>query len=192
MDAEHVEELRRFFAALADEERLAVAGAVAARPGSVQELAARLRVKDADIARHLGMLHALGIVTSRQEGSLQVWSLNVGELRALRKRLLARDRAPSPADVEGTPEWERLVLRNFFDGERLKEIPVNQKKKLVVITWLAEQFEWDRQYTEREVNAIIQRHHPDSSTLRRELIDRRFMQREHGVYWRIGERPGEG
>lgn len=35
-------------------------------------------------------------------------------------------------DVEGTA-WERKVLRDFFDGERLKEIPASRAKRLVVL-----------------------------------------------------------
>lgn len=42
-------------------------------------------------------------------------------------------------------------------------------------------------YTEREVNDIIGRHHPDFATLRRELIGARHMQRENVVYWRLAE-----
>jgi hypothetical protein len=35
------------------------------------------------------------------------------------------------------------------------------------------------------VNAIIKRYHPDTATLRRELIGNKLMQRENGVYWRV-------
>jgi DNA-binding transcriptional ArsR family regulator len=185
MDEDERHELRRFFAALADENRLAVAGVLAMREASVQDIAAQLRMKDSDVARHVSLLHESGIVSRTREGSLQIWQLDVEALRERRRRLLTRERAPSPADEEGTPAWERLVLRNFFDGERLKEIPANLKKRMVVLGWLADRFEWDRQYPEREVNEIIKRYHPDASALRRELIDHRFMQRENGAYWRL-------
>jgi hypothetical protein len=180
-------ELRRFFAALADEDRLRIAGVLALREASTQELAALLSMPDRDASRHLAMLADLGIVAARREGAIQVWSLDVQGLREQRKRLLARERVPSPADRPGTPEWERLVLRNYFDGERLKEIPSNQKKKQVILTWLVSQFEVGREYTEREVNEIIKRHHPDFAELRRALVDYHYMQRENGVYWRVDD-----
>jgi len=47
-----------------------------------------------------------------------------------------------------------------------------------------ERFETGRRYPEKEVNAIISRHHPDFATLRRELIGARLMRRESGIYWR--------
>jgi hypothetical protein len=48
-----------------------------------------------------------------------------------------------------------------------------------------EQFEWDRRYSEKEVNEIIGRIHEDYATLRRELIDSRRLAREREIYWRI-------
>lgn len=72
-------------------------------------------------------------------------------------------------NVEGDA-WERKVLRDFFEGTRLKEIPASPKKRLVILKWLARQFEYGHTYTEAQVNEIIQRHHPDSASLRRELI----------------------
>lgn len=185
MDEDQVSELRRFFAALSDENRLRVAGSIAGRDATVQELAQSLRLKDAEVARHVAMLVDCGIARQVDDGAQTRYVADVERLREQRKRLLARERKPSPADEASTPESERLVLRNFFDGERLKEIPANQKHRVVVLEWLARQFEPDTRYPERDVNAIIQRHHPDASSLRRELVDRRYMQREHGVYWRV-------
>lgn len=190
MEVDTTSELLRFFAALSDEERLRVAGAVAGRDATVQELAAHLQMRPQAVSRHLATLAEAGLVQSSARGALTSWSLNVAALREQRKRLLARERAPSPADEPGTPEWERSVLANFFDGERLKEIPANLKKRQVILAWLADRFDRDSRYTERDVNEIIKRHHPDASALRRELVDHRYMQRESGVYWRI-KRPDD-
>jgi hypothetical protein len=188
VDADRAEQLQRFFAALSDERRLQVAGVLAGREATVQELATLLDMRAPDVARHLAALEQAGLLQSTQRGSLTHWSLDVMSLREQRKRLLSRERVPSPADEPGTPEWNRTVLANFFDGERLKEIPVNLKKRQVVLAWLVERFDRDTRYTEREVNEVIKRHHPDSAALRRELIDHHYMQRENGVYWR-SDRP---
>jgi len=87
-------------------------------------------------------------------------------------------------DVEGDA-WERKVLRDFFEGTRLKEIPASRKKRSVILRWLATQFEQGILYKEAQVNEIIERHHPDTAWLRRELIAEKLMQRENGMYWRI-------
>ena len=53
--------------------------------------------------------------------------------------------------------------------------------------FLADRFEPDRLYDEREVNAILAEDAPDPATLRRLLVDHGFLARRNGAYWR--ERP---
>jgi hypothetical protein len=84
------------------------------------------------------------------------------------------------------------VLRQFFDAEgRLKQIPVKRAKLLVVLAHLAAAFEPGRRYPERTVNEIIKRFHPDFCTLRRDLVDFRFLGREGGEYWLLDSPPME-
>ena len=74
------------------------------------------------------------------------------------------------------------MLRDFFDGERLRRIPAQRKKRVVVLRKLLERFERGRTYSEREVNELLGRAHEDVATLRRELVMYGFMERERGVY----------
>jgi hypothetical protein len=79
------------------------------------------------------------------------------------------------------------VLRNFMtDDGRLHTIPSKRAKRLVVLDHIAQSFEPGRTYQEREVNAIIERFHPDYAALRRYLVDDQFLTREENVYWRSG------
>lgn len=176
---------RAFFAALSHEARLAIAGALAVRAATVGEIATATGLRSAEVMKELGVLQQAGVVRTQPASDPPRWELDVTTLRSRRKALLTRDRRPSPADEPGTPEWEQSVLASFFDGETLREFPAQQKKKLVVLGWLAQQFEPGREYSEREVNDILRRHHADTATLRRALVDYRYMAREDGVYWRL-------
>jgi hypothetical protein len=84
------------------------------------------------------------------------------------------------------PHDER-VLRNFIteDG-RLHTIPTKRSKRLVVLDHIAQSFEPGRTYPESEVNAIIERFHPDYAALRRYLVEDEFLTRQDAVYWRSG------
>ena len=55
-----------------------------------------------------------------------------GESEPCEKTRIISCLAISPSDA-----WERKVLHDFFDGERLKEIPSSRKKRLVILKWLA-------------------------------------------------------
>ena len=84
--------------------------------------------------------------------------------------------------------WREKVLRSFFDEDgRLRTIPAQRKKRLIVLEKLAEAFEPGHTYTEREVNLIIADVHDDFATLRRDLVDERFMTRENGQYQRMAQ-----
>jgi len=87
-------------------------------------------------------------------------------------------------DVEGDA-WERKVLKDFFEGTRLKEIPASRKKRSVISKWLASHFEPGVFYKEAQVNEILEQYHSDPAFWRRELIGEKLLQRENGVYWRL-------
>ena len=53
--------------------------------------------------------------------------------------------------------------------------------------FLADRFEPDHLYDEREVNAVLADDAPDPATLRRLLVDHGYLGRKNGTYWR--ERP---
>ena len=108
------------------------------------------------------------------------------ELKAAQANLIQAEKMASLVDdVEGDA-WERKVLRDFFDGTQLKEIPASRKKRAVVLRRLAHEFRVDARYRETEVNELLLRHHPDPATLRRELVGAGLLQRHQSVYWRPG------
>ena len=74
------------------------------------------------------------------------------------------------------------MLSVFIDGDTITQIPASEKKRMVLVRWIATHFEPDRDYPEREVNEIIKRHHPDSAYFRRAMVDTGIMSRSSGVY----------
>ena len=84
---------------------------------------------------------------------------------------------------------EQKVLQTFLDGERIVQLPVKLKKRLVILRWLLDHVETNRTYDETEINALISKHHPDYATIRREWIVFGWMERDHGTYWRTSEDP---
>lgn len=80
-------------------------------------------------------------------------------------------------------------IRAFFDGEgRLEKLPRRRDARLAALAVLAEAFEPGCEYTEPEVNRIVDARHTfgDYFLLRRELVDHGFLCRTaNGArYWR--------
>jgi len=79
------------------------------------------------------------------------------------------------------------VLREFLTPEgALRDLPAQEKKLQVVLRYVLQAFEAGPRYSEKEVNARLQRFHPDSATLRRALVDRGWLVRQSAgqAYWR--------
>jgi len=187
MPPEEFEALLHFFKVLADKNRLKLLGILATREYSVEELAALLQLKAPTISHHLARLKELELVQMRSEGNTHFYRLDAEKLRATSKGLLSSEKLTELVpmhEMEGGA-WEHKVIRDFFEGPRLKEIPASRKKRSVVLRWLADLFEPGTRYSEAQVNEIIKRHHPDASTLRREMIGEHLLAREQGVYWRL-------
>ena len=168
---------------LLDPDRLVVVGDLAAAPRSSAELAARHDQDPEEVLRTLAPLVQAGLV-DRRDGA---YHLDVDAWRA-QARALPRTTPPSPRVAFGMTEEEGEVLARFFTGDRLRELPAQRSKRLVVLERLALEFEPGVRYDEREVNALLRRFHPDHATLRRQLVDEGYLDRSAGEYWRSGGR----
>ena len=78
------------------------------------------------------------------------------------------------------------LINNF--GELIRW-PTKPPEKEIIIKYLSTKFEFDKKYTEKEINGIIDKFHlfNDIPLLRRELVSRKFLAREDdgSVYWKI-------
>lgn len=90
----------------------------------------------------------------------------------------------SEAPVDTEERYRREVLDSFIKYGRLVSIPVQQKKREIVLSEMMGAFERDRAYSEGEVNDIIHRYHEDHCTIRREMIAFGMMRREGNTYYR--------
>jgi len=186
-----LDKIVRFHKALADPSRVKIVYLLAEGEQSGQSLAEKLSVSPATITHHASKLRESSLLYERRDKNTVYFSLNREMLARFSTALLdwiGSPAAPSP-ETEVNPmddNNERLrlsVLRNFFTAEgKLKHIPAQLKKKLIVLEHLASQLEKGKRYSEKELNAWIGRFHPDFATLRRELIMHQFMYREQEMY----------
>ena len=180
-----VSNLAHLLKVIADESRLRILGSLANQPLTGKDLAARLDLTPATISHHMRKLVESGIVVAESDAQRQWYRLNADLLRASRSTPLSAPITTAPPDTEPIGEeqtYRRRVLRNFFEGERLKHIPAQRKQRVVVLQYLVERFDPTRTYAEREVNEILRGVHEDFATLRRELVDYGYLDRDRGIY----------
>ncbi|NKQ34365.1 MAG: metalloregulator ArsR/SmtB family transcription factor [Chloroflexi bacterium] len=187
MSQEQFETLLRFFKVLGNESRLKILGLLANDERSVGELAVLLNLREPTISHHLAAMKELGLVEVRAEGNNRIYWLNSQFLEGMSKDMFSQTNLATLVDDEETSTaWEEKVLRVYMDGNRIKQIPSKRKKERVILQWLADQFEMDRQYYELDLNEIIKQFHPDASYWRRALVVEKFMARDdRNMYWRL-------
>jgi len=184
------EDLLLTLKALSDASRLRIVGLLASRPKAVEELADGLNLSPGTVVHHLNKLREAGLVESQSRPPYKEYRLRLDRLHAIGKRLdeASQPGAESAAELPGPdgqprPAFEAKVLRAFFIDGQLTAIPAQEKKRLVILRYLAETvFDPSVRYPEREVNQRLAAHHPDVASLRRYLIEWRFMRREAGIY----------
>lgn len=72
---------------------------------------------------------------------------------------------------------EQKLLEKYFTDGKLTTFPIKQKRKLVVLRYIAKMFDPNKVYTEKEVNQVIKDVYDDYVTIRRYLIEYGFMER---------------
>ncbi len=187
MDPQRPEIMLQFCKAMADESRLKMVGLLSGAEHSVQQLASMLNLKEPTVSHHLAVLKQLELVRMRAEGNFRWYRLNEEVLGKISRAVFRPENIAKLAVTADARGFERKVLDNFRDGDRLLEIPVSYKKRLVILKWLAGFFEPGISYSEAEVNAVLKLHHHDCATLRREMIGCGKMARERGIYRRNPE-----
>lgn len=185
MDQEEFQKLLDFFKVLANESRLKIVGILANREASVSDLADLLDLREPTVSHHLAQLKELGLVTMHTDGNAHIYVLNQDALIQMNKEIFSASKIAELVQNVDEKSWEDKVLSNFVIDDRLTQIPVQYKKRMAILRWLADKFEFDQRYPEKELNEIIKQHHPDTASLRRYMVETRLMARENGVYWRL-------
>lgn len=158
---------QRIVGLLAEPERRAVAAAMILGASTVDDIAASSGVDDKAVMDALARLERGGLV----ECDAEHWYF-LGEAFKLAARA-------------GAVEDRSEIHGSLVDG-RLVRMPTKRSKRLDLLDHLAQRFEPGRRYTEREVNASLAQISDDTATLRRYLVDERFLDRADGEYWRSG------
>jgi hypothetical protein len=182
-DADMPETPDEILRALADPERLAIAGTLARRDATAGELAEALDLPLKRVRSHMNRLTSTGVARIT---NARAYRLDAETLRWAAEQV-GPPRGAGMA-LGAANEDEETVLRTFFRGGKLTEIPTKRSKRLIVLERFALEFEPGRRYEEKEVNVIVGALYPDHAAIRRYLVDEGFLDRDHGVYWRAGGR----
>ncbi|MBQ3074453.1 MAG: metalloregulator ArsR/SmtB family transcription factor [Clostridia bacterium] len=180
-------EALRLFKCLSDKSRLQILKSLAMEDMYVERLSQRLGLTPPTVSFHLKKLSEAGAVRSYKSQYYMMYSLNREVFEVSMLSLLLEASPETEEQAKRDADYRQKIIQTFFEYGRLKSIPAQRKKERIVLEVIAEEFEYDRLYAEREVNLIIANFHDDFCTLRRDMIGEKLLARNENGYWRLKE-----
>lgn len=175
--------------ALADPTRIKMLILLAEGEMNGQLLAEKIGVTPATITHHAAKLREASLINERRDKNTIFFSLNdyfIKNSATATENLIYQRVRPEGGQERLQEEDQRTrdsIIKNFFTSDgKLKSIPAQLKKKLIVLTHMVSRLEKGRKYSEKEINEFIKGYHEDFATIRREFIMHHFMFRDNGVY----------
>ncbi|TKH43226.1 metalloregulator ArsR/SmtB family transcription factor [Paenibacillus sp. FSL R10-2782] len=181
-----LDKIVNYHKALADPTRMRILLLLSRGEMHGQALAEKLNLSQPTVTHHASKLREAGLIKERRDKNTVFFTLNPELIRQYAEatvRFIFEKGEGEEELSEVNETLEATVLRNFFSKDgKLRQIPSQYKKKLIVLQMLAEKLEPGRVYPERELNEWIKQYHEDFATIRRELIMHHFMYREREMY----------
>ncbi|CUA78890.1 MULTISPECIES: metalloregulator ArsR/SmtB family transcription factor [Anoxybacillus] len=173
-----------FFKTIGDPTRLRIIKLLSEGPLHGQAIAGKLGLTPPTITHHLHKLRDVNVVYERREGNIIYFYLNQSVVRHYASALMDLSTGEEvKKDMKDVMAERQKVIDNFFTSDgRLKHIPAQRKKKLIVFEHMLKGLQKGRKYEEKELNEYIKKFHDDYATIRQEFIINNYMYRENGIY----------
>ncbi|WP_310550387.1 DUF2087 domain-containing protein [Paenibacillus glufosinatiresistens] len=176
----------QYHKALADPTRLKMLLLLAGGELNGQTLAEKLNLSQPTVTHHASKLRSAALIKERRDKNTVYFQLNEEFIRYgadASLQFILNKGVQQMQEKSGARSQKETVLSNFYSKDgKLRQLPVQYKKKLIVLEHMVEQLKPDVVYTEKEINEFIKTYHEDYATIRREFIMHQFMYREDGKY----------
>lgn len=175
------------FVELIDENRLKLIKHLSEQDLSADELSDLTGMHPKAIQHNLEMLESAQVVNSHLLDGVEIYRFNQEYLEEFNHLLVAQQEKNKVIDSLGLPKDKQRIVTDYtyMDGS-LRSIPTKMKKITPVLDYLSTSFELDIEYSEPQVNEILEKYYPDTTTLRRYLVDYGYLGRaKNGAqYWK--------
>jgi DNA-binding transcriptional ArsR family regulator len=173
-----------FFKTIGDPTRLRIIKLLSEGPLHGQAIAGKLGLTPPTITHHLNKLRDVNVVYERREGNTVYFYLKESVVKHYANALIdLTEQDEVKKEMKDAIVERQKVIENFFTSDgRLKNIPAQRKKKLIVFEHMLKGLQRGKKYEEKELNEYIKRFHDDYATIRREFIINNYMYRENGIY----------
>lgn len=174
-----------FYKTMGDPTRIRIVAILAKGPLHGQAIAGKLGLSAPTITHHLKKLREVHVVYDRRVKNTIYFYLNESLINQQAKvftELLEKKGEELDEMVESSLERQKIIENFFTKTGKLKNIPAQRKKKLIVFEHMIQGLKMGEKYEEKQLNEFIKQFHDDYATIRREFIINHYMFRENGIY----------
>jgi hypothetical protein len=168
---------------LADSSRLRVLNSLMENSQYVEELASRLNLAVSTVSFHLKKLEKAGLIYKTKEQYYITYHVCDNILNQPLINFTKCENLDKFIEDERIEKYRQKVLNTFFKKNKLIKLPVQKKKKLIILEEFLKKIKSDKKYTETEINEIILQHYDDYCIVRRLMIEEGMMKRKNQIYW---------
>jgi biotin operon repressor len=174
-----------FYKTMGDPTRIRIVAILAKGPLHGQAIAGKLGLSAPTITHHLKKLRDIHVVYDRRVKNTIYFYLNESLINQQAKvftELLEKKGKELDEMVESSIERQKIIENFFMKNGKLKNIPAQRKKKLIVFEHMVRGLKIGEKYEGKQLNEYIKQFHDDYATIRREFIINHYMFRENGIY----------
>lgn len=168
-----LELLKLMAAGLSDKE---IAAKLEVAPSTIRNHRYKLREKEKQARLFLAMMELIASNTKKD-----VSILEQGILCDAHKTATTLDDRYNITDKE-----RETTIKNYMNANgTIKTYPAKEKRKIIILSEIVKNFAKGKQYSEKEINRILERIYEDYATIRRALIEYGFIERSSDctTYW---------
>lgn len=180
-----IDERVRMFKMLGDKSRLKIVSSLIKEPMYVELISERLGLNPSTVSFHLKKLEHVGLVRSEKDQYYVTYYIDKSKLDFNLLNDIVDTCSVDESEEKREQNYKNKILNNFMIDGKIKVMPVQRKKRNVLLEHIAQDFKIGKEYTEKEVNLMIANYHNDFCLVRREFIIEKMFTRDSGIYKRL-------
>jgi hypothetical protein len=181
-------EYHKLIEAVSNPERLSIIALLSMDMHYAAELAAKMNIDQNEIDDHLNILNQANLISRILDGNNEYLKFNPKTVEKIARQHLSKNPRTDEFATFNLEQEEKSIISHYLNRDgSLASIPNKSNKLRVVLAFTSQAFEFGPKYRESEVNDMLSRYYADTTTLRRLLIDYRFLDRDKdgSSYWRV-------
>lgn len=176
-------EITSLLKALGDSSRLTILSTLTEKPHYAEELTQKLGLAASTVSFHLKKLEEAGLIIKNKTQYYSEFRLNDEVFQQKLIDLISANNPGKQLQDKRIKAYRVQVIKAFVERNKVQKLPVQQKKRIIILEWILDKIDQSKDYTETEISEEIKKYHEDYCTVRRELVDYGYMDRKNNCYY---------